>query len=123
MEMVDFTQAEFRYVDFDGVDLSTCLLPLDDSHLIVPNQHRVFCKARKIVSEEWSEPDRTTGMSILDALYLGVEHMHGRTESPEREQQPIEVVNRKDYHDCHGSLGDQLFDLIRSIVVTMREDS
>jgi uncharacterized protein YjbI with pentapeptide repeats len=116
MECVDFAEAELRDVDFDSVDLSTCIFPEDGNHLVIHNQHRVLHSTRDAVATEWTGEARDVAIRLLDLLYLKRGMLEGHPLSAGRLSQPIQVVNRLDLRDSLGQEGgDQLFHLLQKM--------
>ncbi len=114
MEFVDFSQADLRYVGFNGVDLSSCTFPCDENHLVIRSQRQVFLRAVDVISSEWQDPERTSALRMIDNIYIRPGIREGRQPSAEQIAQPIEVVNRLDLRETlKPGVGDRVFDLLR----------
>ena len=116
MLSVDFSAANLRGVNFEGVDLSSCRFPNDGRHLVVRRQHDVFEEARAIVSKEWTGEQREAALTYLEWNHLtpNIVPNSGITEAKLR--QPIDVINLDDLIEYIDPItGPRLFDLIRSI--------
>jgi len=117
MEQVDYSNAELRGVDFDGVDLSTCLFPADGNHLVIPQQLEVFRAAREVVAREWAGKEREVAIDLLDAMYLSIDRLEGSFMTPEKLEQPIQVVNRKDFQEWFDpGPGERLYRILEKLV-------
>lgn len=109
MEDVDFSKADLRGVNFDGVDLSRCKFAEDDYILVIRNQYEVLSKARNIIAHEWAEDDVKHILYLLDQFYL----------IDSKKSQPIQIINRKDLIDFFGHrTGEKVFSLFGKLSTT-----
>lgn len=109
MENVDFSEAELLGVTFsDGIDLSRCIFPNDESkYIIVRNLKSVYSKAKKVIDTEWTGENKRKGLGFIDTIFF----------KPDRQDQQIDVIDKNLLTDEGNDqeFGDKFFNLIREI--------
>jgi len=105
MDNIDFSEAIFKYISLEGVDITNCQLPNDDSILVIRNQHAVFLKVREVIANEWTGEAQRIFLGILQDIYL----------TDRTSKQPIEIINKDYYREYVPEVGGQFVELLERI--------
>jgi uncharacterized protein YjbI with pentapeptide repeats len=109
MENIDFSEAELIGVSFSqGIDLTNCIFPNDDSkYIMVRNLREVYSQAKLVVNSEWDGEDKRKGIGFIDTIFY----------KPDRQNQPMDIIDKNLLVDGgkDKEFGEKFFNLLREI--------
>jgi uncharacterized protein YjbI with pentapeptide repeats len=107
MENVDFREAKLMGVSFiDDIDLATVMFPDDDNLLIIPDQRRVYLRAREIIDSDWTGEDRRIALTLMENLFV----------TDRKKGQKTDVLIKTDFSEPVGEeFAERLFALLENV--------
>jgi uncharacterized protein YjbI with pentapeptide repeats len=106
MENVDFSLAQFRYVNFsNGINLSNCRFPEERDGFLITSPRACFSKAKAIIENSWNASDKKRALHLIDTFLFTKNH----------ESMPIMYFYKRPSVETLKAFDEKLFDLIKSI--------
>ncbi len=117
MKNIDFSDASFENVNFNGVDLSSCKFPGDSICLVINNQYNTFVYFIDYLNSHWLKSNKSIILNQLEALYVDPDKLPGVYLTVDKMKQPIQIVSRLDFIDFMGPTdGEELYSMLRDFI-------
>jgi hypothetical protein len=85
MRNVDFSEAQLFGVSFTHeIDLKTCILPRDNSALLIEDLEQTYIRARQVINKEWNNAEhKRIASEYIDKIFY----------NKDRQNQPNDIID------------------------------